>query len=177
MVQQAVVQVLQPVFEPMFSDSSYSFRPGRNAQQAIQRAKGYYEEGYTGVVDRDLEKFFDPVNHDLLIKMVREIVKDEAIITLIKKFLKSGVMEDELVQGTPQGGNLSPLLSNIYLTKFDRMREEGGHKVVRYADDGNSYVKSGRAAQRVMEGCTQFLEGKLQLKVNRKPTGAEVSGI
>jgi retron-type reverse transcriptase/predicted regulator of amino acid metabolism with ACT domain len=132
---QAVVQVLQPVFEPEFSDSSYGFRPGRSAQQAIERAKGYYEEGYTQVVDLDLEKFFDTVNHDLLIKMVRETVKDEAIITLIKKFIKSGVMADGLVsqneQGTPQGGPLSPLLSNIYLTKFDRMLEERGYKFVR----------------------------------------------
>jgi group II intron reverse transcriptase/maturase len=120
MVQQALVQVLQPEFEPTFSDSSYGFRPGRSAQQTIQRAKGYYEEGYTWVVDLDLEKFFDTVNHDLLIKMVRETVKDETIIMLIKKFLKSGVMMDGLVsqneQGTPQGGNLSPLLSNVYLT-------------------------------------------------------------
>jgi group II intron reverse transcriptase/maturase len=163
MVQQAVVQVLQPVFEPTFSDSSYGFRPGRSAQQAIQRAKGYYEEGCTWVVDLDLEKFFDTVNHDLLIKMVRKTVKDETIITLIKKFLKSGVMADGLVsqneQGTPQGGNLSPLLSNIYLTRFDKMLEERGHKFVRYADDCNIYVKSSRAAERVMEGCTKFLEG------------------
>ena len=124
------------------------------------------------MVDLDLEKFFDTVNHDLLIKMVRETVKDEAIITLIKKFLKSGVMADGLVsqneQGTLQGGNLSPLLSNIYLTKFDKMLEERGHKFVRYADDCNIYVKSGRAAERVMEGCVKFLEGKLKLKVNRK---------
>jgi group II intron reverse transcriptase/maturase len=136
MVQQAVVQVLQLVFEPIFSDSSCGFRPGRSAQQAIERARGYYEEGYTWVVDLDLEKFFDTVNHDLLIKMVRETVKDEAIITLIKKFLKSGVMVDGLVSqnelglksaGMPQGGNLSPLLSNIYLTKFDRMLEARGH--------------------------------------------------
>jgi group II intron reverse transcriptase/maturase len=172
MVQQAVVQVLQPEFEPTFSDSSYGFRPGRSAQQAIGRAKGYYEEGYTWVVDLDLEKFFDTVNHDLLIKMVRETVKDEAVTGLIKKFLKSGVMAEGIVsqreQGTPQGGNLSPLLSNIYLTKFDRMLEERGHKFVRYADDCNIYVKSRRAAERVMEGCVKFLEGKLKLKVNRK---------
>jgi group II intron reverse transcriptase/maturase len=155
MVQQALVQVLQPEFEPTFSDSSYGFRPGRSAQQAIQRAKGYYEEGYTWVVDLDLEKFFDTVNHDLLIKMVRETVKDETIITLIKNFLKSGVMVDGLVsqseQGTPQGGNLSPLLSNIYLTTFDTMLEERGHKFVRYADDCNIYVKSRRAACRVQQ--------------------------
>jgi len=172
MVQQAIVQVLQPIFEQTFSESSYGFRPGRNAHQAIQRAKKYYEEGYTRVVDLDLEKYFDTVNHDLLIKMVRETVKDEVVIGLIRKFLKSGVMVDGLVsqteQGTPQGGNLSPLLSNIYLTKFDRMLEERGHKFVRYADDCNIYVKSPRAALRVMEGCIKFLEKRLKLKVNRK---------
>jgi group II intron reverse transcriptase/maturase len=172
MVQQAPVQVLQPIFEQTFSDSSYGFRPGRSAHQAIERAKGYYEEGNTYVVDLDLEKYFDTVNHDLLIKMVRETVKDEAVIGLIKKFLKSGIMAEGIVsqreQGTPQGGNLSPLLSNIYLTKFDRMLEERGHKFVRYADDCNIYVKSLRAAGRVMEGCIKFLEGKLKLKVNRK---------
>jgi group II intron reverse transcriptase/maturase len=171
MVQQAIAQILQPVFEQTFSGSSYGFRPGRSARQAIQRAKGYYEEGYAYVVDLDLEKFFDTVNHDLLIKMVRETIKDEAVITMIKKFLKSGVMADGLVsqsgRGTPQGGNLSPLLSNIYLTSFDRMLEERGHKFVRYADDCNIYVKSSRAAERVMESCVKFLEGKLKLKVNR----------
>jgi group II intron reverse transcriptase/maturase len=172
MVQQAIVQVLQPIFEQTFSDSSYGFRPERNAHQAILKAKQSFEEGYIYVVDLDLEKYFDTVNHDLLIKMVRETVKDEAVIALIRKFLKSGVMIDGLVsqtvQGTPQGGNLSPLLSNIYLTKFDRMLEERGHKFVRYADDCNIYVKSQRAAERVMEGCIKFLEGKLKLKVNRK---------
>jgi group II intron reverse transcriptase/maturase len=171
MVQQAVVQVLQPIFEQTFSGSSYGFRPKRNAHQAIQQARKYYEEGYTYVVDLDLEKYFDTVNHDLLIKMVRETVKDEAVIALIRKFLKSGVMVDGLVsqteQGTPQGGNLSLLLSNIYLTKFDLMLEERGHKFVRYADDCNIYVKSPRAALRVMAGCINFLEGKLRLKVNR----------
>ena len=172
MVQQAMVQVLQPIFEQTFSDNSFGFRPKRNAHQAIQRAKKYYEEGYRYVVDLDLEKYFDTVNHDLLIKMVRETIKDEAVIALIRKFLKSGVMKDGLVsqtvEGTPQGGNLSPLLSNIYLTKFDRMLEERGHKFVRYADDCNIYVKTPRAAGRVMEGCIKFLEGKLRLKVNRK---------
>ena len=163
MVQQAIVQIVQPIFERTFSESSYGFRPGRSARQAIGRAKKYYEEGYTYVVDLDLEKYFDTVNHDLLIKMVRETVKDESVIVLIRRFLKSGVMVDGLVsqteQGTPQGGNLSPLLSNIYLTKFDRMLEERGHKFVRYADDCNIYVKSPRAAERVMEGCIRFLDG------------------
>jgi group II intron reverse transcriptase/maturase len=172
MVQQAMVQILQPIFEQTFSDCSFGFRPKRNAHQAIQRAKKYHEQGYTYVVDLDLEKYFDTVNHDLLIKMVRETIKDEAVITMIKKFLKSGVMVDGLVsqteQGCPQGGNLSPLLSNVYLTKFDKMLEERGHKFVRYADDCNIYVKSPRAAERVMESCIKFLEGKLKLKVNRK---------
>jgi group II intron reverse transcriptase/maturase len=177
MVQQAMVQVLQPIFEQTFSDSSYGFRPKRNAHQAIQQAKKYYEEGYTHVVDLDLEKYFDTVNHDLLIKMVRETIKDEAVITLVKKFLKSGIMTDGLVsqtvQGTPQGGNLSPLLSNIYLTKFDRMLEARGHKFVRYADDCNIYVKSPRAAERVLSSCTKYLEGKLKLKVNSKKSSTD----
>jgi len=172
MVQQAVVQVLQPIFEQTFSNSSYGFRPKRNAHQAIQQSKKYYEEGYRYVVDLDLEKYFDTVNHDLMIKMVRETIKDEAVIALIRKFLKSGIMKDGLIsqreQGTPQGGNLSPLLSNIYLTKFDRMLEERGHKFVRYADDCNIYVKSQRATERVMESCIKFLETKLKLRVNRK---------
>lgn len=172
MVQQAMVQILQPIFEQTFSDNSFGFRPKRNAQQAIQRAKEYCESGYRYVVDLDLEKYFDTVNHDLLIKMLRETIKEEPVITLVKKFLKSGVMIEGLVsqtvQGTPQGGNLSPLLSNVYLTKFDRMLEERGHKFVRYADDCNIYVKSPRAAERVMESCTKFLESKLKLKVNRK---------
>lgn len=172
MVQQALVQILQPIFEPTFSDSSYGFRPKRSAHQAIMRAKKYYEEGYTRVVDIDLAKYFDTVNHDMLIQMIRQQVKDERIIKLIRKFLKSGVMADGIVsptrEGTPQGGNLSPLLSNIYLTGFDRMLESRGHKFVRYADDCNIYVKSRRAAERVMTSCVNCLEGKLKLKVNRK---------
>ena len=172
MIQQAMVQVLQPIFECSFSDNSYGFRPNRNAQQAMKRAKEYYELGYTQVVDIDLAKYFDTVNHDLLIGMVREKVKDEAVIKLIRKFLKSGVMVDGLVssttEGTPQGGNLSPLLSNIYLTSFDKMLESRGHKFVRYADDCNIYVKSRRAAERVMASCVEYLEGKLKLKVNRE---------
>jgi group II intron reverse transcriptase/maturase len=172
MIQQAITQVLQPIFEPVFSENSYGFRPGRNTQQAIKRAKEYYEEGYTQVVDIDLAKYFDTVNHDILIEMVREQVADETVIKLIRKFLKSGVMANGLVrattEGTPQGGNLSPLLSNIYLTRFDRMLESRGHKIVRYADDCNIYVKSERAAERVMTSCTKYLEGKLKLKVNRE---------
>lgn len=172
MIQQAIVQVLQPIYEPLFSESSYGFRPKRSAQQAMKQALKYYNEGYTQVVDLDLAKYFDTVNHEILIGMLREQVKDERVICLIRKYLKSGVMINGLIspttEGTPQGGNLSPLLSNIYLTAFDRMLESRGHKFVRYADDCNIYVKSRRAAERVMTNCTKFLEGKLKLKVNRK---------
>jgi group II intron reverse transcriptase/maturase len=172
MIQQAIAQVLEPIFEPTFSESSYGFRPNKNAHQAITKAKEYYDEGYTHVVDIDLAKYFDTVNHDILLGMVNKQVKDKAVMKLIRKFLKSGVLADGLVsateEGTPQGGNLSPLLSNIYLTEFDRMLESRGHKFVRYADDCNIYVKSSRAAGRVMESCVKFLEGKLKLKVNQE---------
>jgi group II intron reverse transcriptase/maturase len=172
MVQQALAQVLTPIFEPTFSESSYGFRPGRSAHQAISKTKEYYEQGYKQVVDIDLAKYFDTVNHDMLLNKIREHVEDEAVINLIKKFLKSGVMLDGIAspttEGVPQGGPLSPLCSNIYLTAFDRMLESRGHKFVRYADDCNIYVKSRRAAERVMENCTKYLEKKLKLKVNRE---------
>lgn len=171
MLQQAIVQVLQPIFEPTFSENSYGFRPKRRAGQAIQKAVEYYDEGYTQVVDLDLAKYFDTVNHDILIDMIRVEIKDERVISLIRKYLKSGVMINGLIspttEGTPQGGNLSPLLSNIYLTAFDRLLESRGHKFVRYADDCNIYVKSRRAAERVMANCVKYLEGELKLKVNR----------
>jgi group II intron reverse transcriptase/maturase len=171
-IQQALVQVLTPVFEPTFSDNSYGFRPKRSAHQAIRKAKEYYDEGYRWVVDLDLEKYFDTVNHEILMDMVMTEVKERPIIRLIRAFLKSGVMENGIVkpsdEGTPQGGNLSPLLSNIYLTRFDQMLEGRAHKFVRYADDCNIYLKSKRAAERVMENCVEFLEGKkMKLKVNR----------
>jgi group II intron reverse transcriptase/maturase len=172
MVQQAVVQILQPIFERTFSESSYGFRPNRDAHQAIRKAREYCEVGYTRIVDIDLAKYFDTVNHGLLLGFVREQIEDEAVINLIRKFLRSGVMVDGLVsqttKGTPQGGNLSPLLSNIYLTKFDRMLESRGLKFARYADDCNIYVRTARAAERVMANCVEFLEGKLKLKVNRE---------
>ena len=171
MIQQAIVQVLQPIYEPLFSENSYGFRPKRSAHQAIKQALKYYNEGYRQVVDLDLAKYFDTVNHEILIGMLRKQIKDERVIRLIRKNLKSGVMINGLIspttEGTPQGGNLSPLLSNIYLTAFDCMLESRGHKFVRYADDCNIYVKSRRAAERVMINCTKFLEGKLKLKVNR----------
>ena len=171
MIQQAIVQVLQPIYEPLFSENSYGFRPKRSAHQAIKQALKYCNEGYRQVVDLDLAKYFDTVNHEILIGMLRKQIKDERVIRLIRKYLKSGVMINGLIspttEGTPQGGNLSPLLSNIYLTAFDCMLESRGHKFVRYADDCNIYVKSRRAAERVMINCTKFLEGKLKLKVNR----------
>lgn len=172
MIQQAIVQVLQPIFEPTFSDNSYGFRPKRSARQAVNKAKEYYEKGYNWVVDLDLAKYFDTVNHDLLIRKVREQVKDKRVIELIRKFLKSGVLANGLLtkttEGTPQGGNLSPLFSNIYLTSFDRLLESREHKFVRYADDCNIYVKSARAAERVMRSCIKYLEKKLKLRVNRE---------
>ncbi len=172
LVQQAIAQVLQPIFEKTFSGNSYGFRPGRNAHQAIKQAKAYYEEGYTKIVDLDLAQYFDTVNHDILINMLREEVEDERVIKLIRKYLKSGVMEGGIISrteaGTPQGGNLSPLLSNIYLTKFDQLLESRGHKFVRYADDCNIYVKTERAAKRVMTSSVRYLERKLKVKVNHK---------
>lgn len=172
MVQQAVAQVLAPMWEKdIFSDSSFGFRPRRNAAMAIQKALGYFNDGYKHVVDIDLAKYFDTVNHARLIHMLREVVKDDKVIKLIGLFLTSGVMEDGLIsatdEGVPQGGPLSPLLSNIYLTKFDKLLEAKGLKFVRYADDCNIYVKSRRAAERVMETSTKYLEGTLKLKVNQ----------
>jgi len=172
-IQQAIVQVLTPVFEPTFSDNSYGFRPGRSAHMAVMKAKEYYEDGHKYVVDIDLAKYFDTVNHDILMDMVMMEVKERPIIRLIRAFLKSGVMADGIIspteEGTPQGGNLSPLLSNVYLTRFDKLLEERGHKFVRYADDCNIYLKSRRAAERVMESSIEFLEGrKMGLKVNRE---------
>ena len=176
MVQQAVAQVLTPIFERTFSENSYGFRPGRSARQAIRKARDLYNEGYRYVVDLDLSKYFDTINHELLLNMVREEVRDKAVIRLIKQFLKSGVMVNGVLvsteSGSPQGGPLSPLLSNIYLTKFDKEMEKRGHKFVRYADDVNVYVRSRRSAQRVLASCKQYLEAKLKLKVNEKKSEA-----
>jgi group II intron reverse transcriptase/maturase len=153
-IQLAIAQVVEPIFEPEFSDGSYGFRPGRNAHQAIRKARGYYDEGYSYVVDIDLAKYFDTINHDLLINMLREKVNDEHLISLIRKCLKSGVMAGGVysptIKGSIQGSPLSSLLSNVYLTKFDRFLENRGHRFVRYADDCNIYVRSRRAGIRVM---------------------------
>jgi RNA-directed DNA polymerase len=169
-VQQAVLQVLQKRWDPSFSDSSYGFRPGRSAHQAVAKAQEYIRQGYDWVVDLDLEKFFDRVNHDVLMGRVARRVSDKRMLKLIRGFLNSGVLENGLVgpteEGTPQGGPLSPLLSNLLLDDLDRELERRGHCFVRYADDSNIYVKSERAGQRVMESVKRFLTRKLRLKVN-----------
>ena len=169
-IQQAVTQVLTPIFEAVFADASYGYRPRRSAQQAIKKVVEYANEGYKWVVSIDLSKYFDTLNHDLLLNMVREQVKDERVIQLIKKFLKAGVMENGIVlpteEGSPQGGNISPLLANIYLNKFDQLMAERGVREIRYADDIILLAKSQRAAQRIMENAREFLEGKLKLTMN-----------
>lgn len=170
LIQQALHQVMQPLFEPEFSESSYGFRPGRNAQQAVKAARDYVAEGRRWVVDLDLEKFFDRVNHDVLMARVVRKVKDERVLKLIRRYLEAGLMEGGVVsartEGTPQGGPLSPLLSNILLTDLDRELERRGHRFCRYADDCNIYVGSQRSGQRVMAEITAFLEQRLKLKVN-----------
>jgi len=171
-LQQAIAQALTPLFEPLFSPTSYGFRPGRNAHQAIEQAQEYIRKGYEWVVDIDLEKFFDRVNHDMLMARVARVVKDKRVLKLIRAYLNSGVMVNGVVmeteEGTPQGGPLSPLLSNIMLDDLDKELEKRGHKFVRYADDCNIYVKTRRAGERVMESVKEFLEKKLKLKVNSK---------
>lgn len=172
LIQQALHQVLSPIFEPTFSKSSYGFRPRRCAQDAIKQARSYIAGGKRWVVDMDLEKFFDRVNHDILMERVRRQVDDVAILRLIRGFLRAGVMIGGIVEanteGTPQGGPLSPLLSNIMLTDLDRELERRGHTFCRYADDCNIYVQSEKAGQRVLDSISNFLETKLKLKVNRE---------
>src|SRR6266567_1124190 len=169
-IQQAVMQVLQRQWDRTFSNHSYGFRPGRSAQQAVAQAQQYIAEGYGWCVDLDLEKFFDRVNHDKLMGQIAKRVEDKRLLKLIRAFLNAGVMENGLVspsvEGTPQGGPLSPLLSNLVLDEFDRELERRGHRFVRYADDSNIYVRSERAGQRVMESITQFNTQELKLKVN-----------
>ena len=169
-VQQAVMQVLQRQWDRTFSDHSYGFRPGRSAHQAVAQAQQYIVEGYGWVVDLDLEKFFDRVNHDKLMGQIAKRVEDKRLLKLIRALLKAGVMESGLVspsvEGTPQGGPLSPLLSNLVLDELDRELERRGHRFVRYADDSNIYVRSERAGQRVMESIKRFITHRLKLKVN-----------
>lgn len=169
-IQQAVLQVLQKRWDRTFSDHSYGFRPGRSAHQAVARAQHYVTEGYRVVVDLDLEKFFDRVDHDKLMARIAARVSDKRMLKLIRAFLTAGVMENGLVspvdEGTPQGGPLSPLLSNLVLDELDRELERRGHRFVRYADDSNVYVRSERAGQRVMRSLSAFITQRLHLKVN-----------
>ena len=169
-IQQGMLQVLQPIFDQKFSENSFGFRPGRAAEQAIIKVLEYFNDGYDWIVDIDLEKFFDKVNHDKLISLVAKTIPDGDVVSLVRKFMQSGVMEDRLLKptkvGTPQGGNLSPLLSNIMLNELDRELEVRGLNFVRYADDCIIVVKSEKAANRVMESITKFIEKKLDLKVN-----------
>lgn len=176
-IQQAIAQVLTPIFEPLFSEYSYGFRPNRDCHRAVNKAKEYINQGYNWVVDIDLEKFFDRVNHDMLMARVAKVIEDKRVLKLIRAYLNSGVMINGLLvnseEGTPQGGPLSPLLSNIMLTDLDRELERRGHKFVRYADDCNIYVKSQRSGERVFEGIVNYLEIKLKLKVNREKSAVD----
>ena len=172
LIQQAIHQILSPLWEEGFSLHSYGFRPGRSATQAVRAAQGHVQSGKRWVVDVDLEKFFDRVNHDVLMARVARKVKDQRLLKLIRRYLESGIMQQGLVEprreGTPQGGPLSPLLSNILLDDLDKELEKRGHRFCRYADDCNIYVKSEAAGGRVMASVTQFLEQRLKLKVNRQ---------
>jgi len=169
-IQQALMQVLQRRWDPAFSDGSYGFRPKRSAHQAVAQAQQYIAEGHRTVVDLDLEKFFDRVNHDKLMGQVAKRISEKRVLKLIRAFLNAGVMEGGLVspsvEGTPQGGPLSPLLSNLVLDELDRELERRGHRFVRYADDCNIYVRSPRAGERVMESITRFITERLKLRVN-----------
>jgi RNA-directed DNA polymerase len=171
MIQQALSQVLTPIFDPTFSEDSYGFRPGRSTHQAVLRAKEHIEAGHRWVVDLDLEAFFDTVNHDILIARVKRRVKDKRVLRLIGRYLRAGMMEGGLTsprtKGTPQGGPASPLLSNILLDDLDKELERRGHRFVRYADDFQVYVKSEAAGERVMASLEGFLAKRLRLKVNR----------
>lgn len=180
LIQQAILQVLTPQVDPHFSPSSYGFRPGKSAHDALRAALGHVEAGYGWVVDIDLEKFFDRVNHDVLMARVAKRVRDKRLLRLIRAYLNAGIMADGVVQerieGTPQGGPLSPLLSNILLDDLDKELERRGHRFCRYADDCNIYVKSEAAGQRVMESITGFLEKRLRLKVNREKSAVARPG-
>ena len=186
-VQQAVAQVLSKGYERYFSQYSYGFRPNRNAHMAIEQTILYLNEGYEWVIDIDIEKYFDTVNHDKLISILREKINDATTLNLIRKFLRAGIMDGGLISestmGVPQGGPLSPILSNVYLDKLDKELENRGLRFARYADDCNIFVKSERAADRVIKSITQWLEKKLRLKVNLtkskvvRPTKSEFLGF
>ena len=169
-IQQAIAQKLQSIWEPLFSDSSYGYRPNRSAQQAVRQVKRYAEQGYRYTVSVDLSKYFDTLNHELLMDLLHRQIQDMRVLGLIKKYLKSGVLENGIVckteKGSPQGGPLSPLLANIYLNEFDWEMRRRGVRMVRYADDIVVFAKSKRAAERLLESCRRYLEGKLKLRMN-----------
>ena len=171
-IQQAMAQQMIPIFEPLFVDGSYGYRPGRSAKDAIRKVKEYAEQGYNHAVCLDLSKYFDTMNHDILVNLLRREIKDERVIQMVKRYLKSGVMEIGVVmdteEGSPQGGNLSPLLANVYLNEFDQEYLKRGVPCVRYADDIVLLAKSERAAKRLLETSTKYLEGTLKLKVNQE---------
>ncbi|MFC7687472.1 group II intron reverse transcriptase/maturase, partial [Ureibacillus sp. GCM10028918] len=177
LIQQAISQILSKEYDKTFSDHSYGFRPNRSAHDAVRKAKGYLKEGCRWVVDMDLEKFFDKVNHDRLMATLAKRIENKRLLKLIRKYLTAGVMMNGVVsrteEGTPQGGPLSPLLSNIVLDELDKELEKRGHKFVRYADDCNIYVKSKRAGERTMMSVQRFIEGKLRLKVNEKKSAVD----
>ncbi len=170
-IQQAMAQQIIPIYEPLFSENSFGYRPGKSAKDAIRKVKEYAEQGYIHAVSIDLSKYFDTLNHTILLNLLRRDIKDERVIQMVKRYLKSGVMENGVVTGTeegsPQGGNLSPLLANVYLDEFDKEFERRGVPCIRYADDIVLLAKSERAAQRLLETSTKYLEGTLKLKVNQ----------
>ena len=171
-LQQAIMQQLVPIYEPLFADGSFGYRPNRSAKEAVLKVKEYAEQGYTYAVVLDLSKYFDTINHEILINLLRKNIKDERVVQLIKRYLKSGGMENGVVidteEGSPQGGNLSPLLANIYLNEFDQEFLKRGVPSIRYADDIVLLAKSKRASERLLESSTKYLEGKLKLTVNRE---------
>lgn len=176
-LQQALHQVLNPIFDPTFSASSFGFRAGKSAHQAVLQAQSFQHAGKRWVVDLDLKQFFDEVNHDILMSLIAKRVKDKRILHLIRSFLTAGVMVDgvssQRSKGTPQGGPLSPLLSNILLNEFDRELEKRGHSFCRYADDCNVYVQTKRSGERTLKSITKFLEKRLRLKVNEEKSGVD----
>jgi len=179
LIQQAMHQVLSEEYDPQFSEASYGFRPERSAHDAVRAAQGYIESGKKWVVDLDLEKFFDTVNHDRLMSRLKQDIEDKRVLWLVNQYLKAGVMVNGVVmeteEGTPQGGPLSPLLSNIVLDELDRELERRGHSFVRYADDCNIYVSSQRAAERVLASIREYVERKLRLKVNGQKSAVDLA--